>query len=107
MLIDSFVAFFSCCDCFVGGLGTPVDKILNGLQAFWTLVDWRDGIVATKKSITVSRSFGSIVRNKNDLKKALANYAARAAEKLRSQDSLCGAISVFMKTNHFSKKDLQ
>ena len=63
--------------------------------------------VATKKSITVSRSFGSIVRNKNDLKKALANYVARAAEKLRSQDSLCGAISVFVNTNHFSKKDLQ
>ena len=40
-------------------------------------------VIAAKKSITVSRSFGSMTNDKNDLKKALANYAARAAEKLR------------------------
>ncbi|MBL6679673.1 MAG: Y-family DNA polymerase, partial [Alphaproteobacteria bacterium] len=44
--------------------------------------------VTAKQSITVSRSFGNIINNKNDLKKALANYVARAAEKLRSQNSL-------------------
>jgi len=65
-----------------------------------------EGITA-KQSITVSRSFGNIINNKNDLKKALANYVARAAEKLRSQNSLCGAISVFIHTNRFRKKDLQ
>jgi len=63
--------------------------------------------VTAKQSITVSRSFGNIINNKNDLKKALANYVARAAEKLRSQNSLCGAISVFIHTNRFRKKDLQ
>ena len=64
-------------------------------------------VIAAKKSITVSRSFGSMTNDKNDLKKALANYSARAAEKLRSQSSLCGAICVFINTNRFSKKDLQ
>ena len=65
------------------------------------------GDVVNKKSITVSRSFGNMVNDKSNLKKALANHAARASEKLRCQDSLCGEICVFINTNHFRKKDLQ
>ena len=52
--------------------------------------------VINKKSITVSRSFGNMINDKDSLKKALANYAARAAEKLRYQDSVCGGIYVFI-----------
>ena len=44
--------------------------------------------VVNKKSITVSRSFGNMVNDKPNLKKALANHAARASEKLRYQNSL-------------------
>ena len=65
------------------------------------------GDVVNKKSITVSRSFGNMVNDKSNLKKALANHVARASEKLRCQDSLCGEICVFINTNHFRKKDLQ
>ena len=63
--------------------------------------------VVNKKSITVSRSFGNIVNDKPNLKKALANHAARASEKLRYQDSLCGQVSVFINTNHFRKLQKQ
>ena len=63
--------------------------------------------VINKKSITVSRSFGNMINDKDSLKKALANYAARAAEKLRYQDSVCGGIYVFINTNRFREGDLQ
>lgn len=63
--------------------------------------------VNNKKSITVSRSFGNMINDKDSLKKALANYAARAAEKLRYQDSVCGGIYVFINTNRFRERDLQ
>lgn len=63
--------------------------------------------VINKKSITVSRSFGNMINDKDSLKKALANYAARAAEKLRHQDSVCGGIYVFINTNRFREGDLQ
>ncbi|MDA7545869.1 Y-family DNA polymerase [Alphaproteobacteria bacterium] len=63
--------------------------------------------VINKKSITVSRSFGNMINDKDSLKKALANYAARAAEKLRHQDSVCGEIYVFINTNRFRERDLQ
>ena len=63
--------------------------------------------VINKKSITVSRSFGNMINDKDSLKKALANYVARAAEKLRHQDSVCGGIYVFINTNRFREGDLQ
>ena len=63
--------------------------------------------VINKKSITVSRSFGNMINDKDSLKKALANYVARAAEKLRYQDSVCGGIYVFINTNRFRERDLQ
>ena len=63
--------------------------------------------VINKKSITVSRSFGNMINDKDSLKKALANYVARAAEKLRYQDSVCGGIYVFINTNRFREQDLQ
>ena len=63
--------------------------------------------VVNKKSITVSRSFGNMINDKDSLKKALANHAARAAEKLRYQDSICGGIYIFIKTNRFREQDLQ
>ena len=48
-----------------------------------------------------------MINDKYNLKQALANHVARAAEKLRHQDSLCGEICVFINTNRFRKKDLQ
>ena len=63
--------------------------------------------VVNKKTITVSRSFGNMIDDKDDLKKALANHVVRAAEKLRYQDSLCSGIHIFINTNRYRKQDLQ
>ena len=37
------------------------------------------------------------------MKEALAHYAARAAEKLREQDSLASCLTIFIRTNSFRK----
>jgi DNA polymerase V len=48
-----------------------------------------------------SRSFGTLVYDLTDLEEAVASYIAKASEKLRAQDSLAGAIQVYIRTNVF------
>jgi len=64
-------------------------------------------VVSDKKEIINSRSFGKDVDNYQDLSEAIASYATRAAEKLRKQDSICGHISVWVRTNGFKPEDPQ
>ena len=52
-----------------------------------------------KKNITHSRSFGFLITRKEDIGEALANYAANIAEKLRSQQTHCRELVVFIQTN--------
>ena len=49
-------------------------------------------VAAARKEIVSSRSFGQMVTTVNELAEAVSLYVARASEKLRSQNSLCGAI---------------
>lgn len=63
--------------------------------------------VQPKKNILSSRSFGHLVTQKAPLLEAIADYAARAAYKLRAQGSRCGALSVFLQTNRFHKGEPQ
>jgi len=43
----------------------------------------------------------------DELGEAVSMYVARASEKLRGQQSLCGAIHVFIQTNPFRQQDEQ
>ena len=63
--------------------------------------------VHSKKSITVSRSFGEMVTDLQSLKEALSNHIFRAAEKLRLQRGLCSSLCVFINTNKFKKSESQ
>jgi len=63
--------------------------------------------VAPRKNIMVSRSFGQPVVLYTDLREAVSNFATRASEKLREQHSLASAVMVFVRTNPFSKTDMQ
>jgi len=56
-----------------------------------------------RKDILSSRSFGRPVEAQEDLEEAVASYAARAAEKLRRQQSLASVITVSLTTNRFKK----
>lgn len=58
-------------------------------------------VAPDKQQIMSSRSFGQLVYDLEELEEAVASYISRAAEKLRSQDSLAGALQVYIRTNVF------
>lgn len=58
----------------------------------------------TKKNILSSRSFGKKVTSIEDLKEAASYHATLVAEKLRTQSSIAGSITLFIRTNRFSHK---
>jgi DNA polymerase V len=60
-----------------------------------------------QKSIMSTRSFGRPVTELTELSEALSSYAARAAEKLRAKKLLVGEVTIYIRTNHFSKSQLQ
>lgn len=63
--------------------------------------------IPDKKGICSSRSFGRHVTSFNELKEAISSYVTTASEKLRSQNSKCYKITVFIRTNHFRINDKQ
>ncbi|MDD5403054.1 MAG: Y-family DNA polymerase [Sulfuricella sp.] len=64
-------------------------------------------VASNKRQIVCSRSFGLPVLRLAELNEAVSSYAARAAEKLRRQFSLAGAIHVYITTSPFREKDPQ
>lgn len=84
---------------------------VQGLRTVWELrgesCKELEEVVPDKKEIVSSRSFGRDVGDYKELSEAIATYATRAAEKLRSQNSICGYISVWIETNRFKPKDPQ
>lgn len=57
---------------------------------------------AVKQEIICSRSFGSRIAEYEEMRRAICSYAARAAEKLRSEHQHCRFISAFVKTSPFT-----
>ncbi len=60
-----------------------------------------------KKEIQVSRSFGKPITKLEDLTQALAIYAIKASEKMRSQSLKSSTITVFVRTSHYSNHPYQ
>lgn len=54
-----------------------------------------------RRSLTVSRSFGTPVETLPELREAVAHYATRAGENLRRRKLSANAIVVFISTNRF------
>ncbi|MGK0179601.1 MAG: DNA polymerase V, partial [Nitrospinales bacterium] len=63
--------------------------------------------IQPKKNIMSSKSFGKPLTKKESIEEALSNYAARACEKLRKQNSRAQAVHVFVQTNGFKETDRQ
>ena len=61
----------------------------------------------SKREIQVSRSFGTPITQLEDLTQALAIYAIKACEKMRSQNLQTSAISVFTRTSKYSSQNYQ
>lgn len=60
-----------------------------------------------RQQILVSRSFGQAITNPAGIVEAVSEFASRAAEKLRHQDSAAGAVGVFFTTSPFRPNDRQ
>lgn len=60
-----------------------------------------------RQQIIASRSFGTTVLDHKDIAEAVAWHIDRAAQKLRQQGSVAGAVQVFIQTNRFKAQDLQ
>ena len=56
-------------------------------------------LVAGKKHIASTRSFGKAITTLDQLEEAVSSYTSRAAEKLRAQGSAAGYVYVFIHTN--------
>ena len=56
-----------------------------------------------RKSCVVSRSFGKRVENFQELKEAVASYCLNASEKLRSENLVAKALTVFIRTSPFQR----
>ena len=74
------------------------ERILRELRG-QSCIDLED--VQPRKSILSSKSFGKTVTQKEAIAEALANYTARACEKLRKQNSRAQAVQVFVQTSQF------
>ena len=75
---------------------------LKGIPSF----DAED-LNAPRKGIIASRQFGRPVTDLRDLKEAVAEYAAEAAEKLHRQDSSASSFTVFLETNSYRENEEQ
>jgi DNA polymerase V len=64
-------------------------------------------VAPAKQQIISSRSFGKMVTSLEELSESVATHAARGAEKLRAQDSVTGALIVFIQTNPFKQYEPQ
>ena len=62
---------------------------------------------APKHQIACTRSFGQKVTELQELEQAVTEFASRAAQKLRCQDSQAGAVLVFIRTSPFRPQDRQ
>jgi len=58
-------------------------------------------VVPDKQQIMSSRSFGRLIYARSELEEAVASYIAKAAEKLRAQNCVAGALQVYIQTNVF------
>jgi DNA polymerase V len=59
------------------------------------------------KTILASRSFGRAVTERRELEESICTHIARAAEKMRRQNLVAGAVMVFVTTNKFKTEDRQ
>jgi len=60
-----------------------------------------------RQQIMVSRSFGSMVTEFDDLAESVSYFATKAAEKLRQDGSLAASVCVYIRTNPFNEKEPQ
>lgn len=82
----------------VNGVRTWME--LNGIPCIDT------SEVSRNKSVSTSRSFGEMVKDKKHLREAVSTFAASCANKLRAQGCVAGEVGVFIASNYF-REDME
>lgn len=82
--------------------GVVVERTLRELNGESCLA--LESVRANKQQIICSRSFGIALQRYQEMESAVVNYACRAAEKLRQQQSVCNFVTVWVTTNPFDDK---
>lgn len=82
-------------------VGLRIHQELHGIPA----LQFED-TAPPKKNILYSRSFGTKVTDYNDLAEALSYYCARAALKMRRQNSHTQALVTYIRSNSFQPQHL-
>ncbi|MFY7992663.1 MAG: Y-family DNA polymerase [Bacteriovoracaceae bacterium] len=77
--------------------GRKIQDELRGISCIF-LTEMDD-----KKVIASTRSFGTPIYEKSEIREAVASYITQAAEKMRKQNNLCMALSVYIRTSHFKE----
>jgi DNA polymerase V len=80
-----------------------MEKIIRELNG--TLCIELEEVVAPRKQIISSRSFGIPVTDLGSLQESVTLYISRAAEKLRGQKSYAGAVQVYIRTSPFNERE--
>jgi len=66
-----------------------------------------DDVSPPRQQIMSSRSFGQAIHSLTELEEAVTLYMSRAAEKLRRQNSVAGAVQVYIRTNPHQPREPQ
>ncbi len=77
-------------------VGLRTQKELQGVSCLEL-----EHFATTKKEIMVSRAFGKKVIRFDEMREAVATYAAKAVEKLWRQNLYAGSVTVFVRTDPF------
>ena len=85
--------------------GVVMERTCNELRGISCLE--LEDVMPPKQQIMSSRSFGTPVETIEELRESVASYLASAAEKLRRQNSVAGAVYVFVLTNRFKEDEPQ
>jgi len=85
--------------------GVVMERTCNELRGISCLE--LEDVMPPKQQIMSSRSFGVPVETIEELRESVASYLASAAEKLRRQNSVAGAVYVFVLTNRFKEDEPQ
>jgi DNA polymerase V len=88
--------------------GVVLEKTLLDLRgtSCQDMADVEDAPTA-KQQILVSRSFGKAITHPAGIVEEVSEFASRAAEKLRHQQSAAGAVGIFFMTSPFRQHDRQ
>ncbi len=83
-------------------LGVRLKKELEGKS----ILDLEE-VRSPKKAIATTRSFKNTITDFEDIKERISTFSVCCAEKLRSQNSNCNSVYIFIKSNKFLKNKPQ